>query len=124
MKTQPHTQPKPTNPPAGRPAVKKGASKAKAHPATKAKGDDLDRQRAENEGMGQQAGAGQQGETAGALEGEGSYTASREYREGLERSIREGNSDRLAEEAAKALDGPEGPSLRAAEEAGKRALHH
>ena len=54
------------------------------------------------------------------LEGEGSYTATRRYREGLERSIRKGNMDELAKEAEEALDGPEGDDLRRAAEAAQR----
>lgn len=52
--------------------------------------------------------------------GEGNVAADRRYREGVERSVREGDTEQLAQEAAEALDGPEGDSLRAAEEAGKR----
>jgi len=53
------------------------------------------------------------------LEGEGSYSAAQRYREGLEQSVSEGATKRLAEEAAEALDSPEGASLRKAEEAAK-----
>ncbi|MFO0738935.1 MAG: hypothetical protein U0270_23775 [Labilithrix sp.] len=53
--------------------------------------------------------------------GEGNYDASRRYREGLEKSVQEGNSEQLGEEAKKALEGPEGADLRRAEEQGKRA---
>lgn len=53
------------------------------------------------------------------LEGEGSYTAARHYREGVERSVREGHADELGEKAAQALDGPEGKDLRRAERAAK-----
>ena len=53
------------------------------------------------------------------LEGEGSYTAARRYREGLERSVQDGNADDLAQDAADALDGPEGADLRHAEQRGK-----
>jgi hypothetical protein len=53
--------------------------------------------------------------------GEGNYDASRRYREGLERSIRKGDADELAEEAKRALEGEEGRELRKAEEKGKRA---
>ncbi len=55
------------------------------------------------------------------VEGEGSYDASRRYREGLEASIREGKTEELAKEAEKALEGPEGKTLRAAEEKAKHA---
>jgi hypothetical protein len=56
----------------------------------------------------------------GHIEGEGSHTADRRYRAGVDRSVRQGDTDKLAKEAADALDGPEGPELREAEEAGKR----
>jgi len=85
--------------------------------------------RAENEGMTAPAPA--SSPTAAApradpaeLEGEGSYTAARRYREGVERSVKEGSTDHLAEEAAQAIDGPEGEELRRAEEAAKRHVTH
>lgn len=55
-----------------------------------------------------------------ALEGEGSYTASRNYREQVERSVHNGGLEDAAEAAAKALDGPEGEELRRAEQAAKQ----
>jgi len=63
----------------------------------------------------------QQGQNQGDQGGEGNYDASRRYREGLEGSIKKGNSEELAEEAKKALDGKEGDDLRRAEELGKKA---
>jgi hypothetical protein len=56
-----------------------------------------------------------------AIEGEGSYTASRNYRKGVEKSVREQDSQALAEEAKKALEGDEGDELRAAEQEAKAA---
>ena len=53
------------------------------------------------------------------MEGEGSRSADRRYRERLKAFIREGRVAPAAREAAEAVDGPEGPSLRAAEEEGK-----
>ena len=53
------------------------------------------------------------------LEGEGSYTATRRYDEGVERSVAEGKTEELASKAAAALDGPEGDELRKAEQAAK-----
>ncbi|MBS2018199.1 MAG: hypothetical protein JST00_35335 [Deltaproteobacteria bacterium] len=53
--------------------------------------------------------------------GEGNYDASRRYREGLEKSVQEGNAGELGEKAKKALEGPEGDALRRAEEKGKNA---
>jgi hypothetical protein len=54
------------------------------------------------------------------LEGEGSYTAARRYREGVAKTVKEGGVAEAAERAAEALDGPEGEALRAAEEKAKR----
>lgn len=53
--------------------------------------------------------------------GEGNYEASRHYREGVERSLREKDIERLAEEAKEALE-TEGDELRAAEEEGRRHI--
>ena len=53
--------------------------------------------------------------------GEGNYDASRRYREGLEKSVKQGNAEELGEKAKKALEGPEGEALRRAEEKGKNA---
>jgi hypothetical protein len=55
------------------------------------------------------------------LQGEGNYDASRHYREGLEKSVREGRAEELGEEAKEALEGPEGDALKKADEQGKRA---
>ena len=55
----------------------------------------------------------------GALEGEGSYSATRAYDEALAKSVKAGHSDELAEKARQALEGPEGDSLREAERVGK-----
>ncbi len=55
------------------------------------------------------------------LQGEGNYDASRHYREGLEKSVKEGRSEELGEKAKKALEGSEGEDLRKAEEKGKKA---
>jgi len=54
------------------------------------------------------------------IEGEGSYTATHHYDEGVERSIAAGKTDELASKAAAALDGPEGDKLRKAEQAAKQ----
>jgi len=55
------------------------------------------------------------------LQGEGNYDASRRYRQGLEKSVREGKSEQLGKEAEEALEGPEGDALREADEKGKRS---
>ena len=57
--------------------------------------------------------------TTNKVEGEGSYTASRRYREGLEKSVAAGKSGELARKAQKAYDGKEGDELRKAEAKGK-----
>lgn len=81
-------------------------------------------ERAEGEGMPAPAprrdAAKKTAPAAPALEGEGNYTAARRYDEGVQRSVAQGDGDKLAEEAAEALDGPEGNELRKAEQAAKR----
>jgi hypothetical protein len=54
-----------------------------------------------------------------AVEGEGSYAATRAYNAGLAKSGKEGHSRELGEKASKALDAPEGDSLREADRIGK-----
>ena len=54
------------------------------------------------------------------VEGEGSYAATRRYNEGVKRSVAEGKSKELAEKAAAALSGPEGPELKRAERIAKK----
>ncbi|AUX38102.1 MULTISPECIES: hypothetical protein [Sorangium] len=54
------------------------------------------------------------------IEGEGNHTADRRYREGVQRSVEGGKIEQHAEEAAEALDGPEGDALREAQEATRR----
>jgi hypothetical protein len=54
------------------------------------------------------------------LEGEGSYSASRAYNRNLGRALADKRGiERGAEAARKALDGSEGPALRAAEKRAK-----
>src|SRR5438128_394465 len=52
--------------------------------------------------------------------GEGNPDAARRYDQGVEKTIREGKVDELAEKAKKALESPEGDELRRAEERGKK----
>jgi hypothetical protein len=54
------------------------------------------------------------------IEGEGNHTADRRYREGVRKSVKDGKIEQHAEEAAEALDGPEGDALREAQEATRR----
>lgn len=58
------------------------------------------------------------------VEGEGSYTATRRYDEGVARSVAAGKTDELGKKAAAALDGPEGDELRKAEKAAKQGHSH
>ncbi len=58
---------------------------------------------------------------SGKLEGEGSYTATRNYDRAQEAFVARNRAriGKLAKDAEKALEGPEGKSLRAAEKAGR-----
>jgi hypothetical protein len=57
-------------------------------------------------------------------EGEGSRTAARRYDEKAQRAAKDDQQvEKLAKDAAQALDGPEGEELRKAEERGKRSDH-
>ena len=58
--------------------------------------------------------------TKGKLEGEGSYSATRQYNSHLAEYQRSANVPEAARKAAKALDGKEGAELRKAEGRGKR----
>jgi hypothetical protein len=54
------------------------------------------------------------------VEGEGSYTASRRYNEGVKKHVETEDTEGLAEAAREALEGEEGDELRDAEQRGKR----
>jgi hypothetical protein len=56
-------------------------------------------------------------------EGEGNRTAARAYNKGVQDFEKTGQVDAKAREAAKAVDGPEGKSLRDAEAVGKSHSH-
>lgn len=58
------------------------------------------------------------------VEGEGSYTATHRYDDGVARTVAAGKTEQLGNAAAKALDGPEGDELRAAEKAAKQGHSH
>lgn len=66
----------------------------------------------------------QSGEQPGAqqpgVEGEGSYTATRRYNEGVQEHLANHDVEAEAEEAREALEGEERAELEAAEEQGKR----
>jgi hypothetical protein len=53
------------------------------------------------------------------LEGEGSYTAARNYDKNLRSFVAKGNVEKLADDARSALQGSEGAELRQAERVGK-----
>jgi hypothetical protein len=59
-----------------------------------------------------------------ANEGEGSRTAARHYNAGVRQTVRSGHIDEKGRQAARALEGPEGPELRKAEEEAKHHLNH
>ncbi|MGE0872301.1 MAG: hypothetical protein AB7P03_27325 [Kofleriaceae bacterium] len=52
-------------------------------------------------------------------QGEGDRVAARRYDDQLRQFVAEGRVERAARDAAKAVDGPEAPGLRAAEQRGK-----
>ena len=54
------------------------------------------------------------------VEGEGSYSASRRYDADARDFIRSGKVDEAAQDAKRAIDGPDGPALSEAEKLGKR----
>jgi hypothetical protein len=59
-------------------------------------------------------------ESRGRVEGEGSYTATRAYNKNLARALSDKKSiEQGAARARKAVEGPEGPSLRDAEKRAK-----
>lgn len=55
-----------------------------------------------------------------AIEGEGSYKATRNYDAGVAKSVAAGKTEELAKKAKKALEGKEGAELEAAERKGKQ----
>jgi hypothetical protein len=63
------------------------------------------------------------GSADAANEGEGSRTAAKAYNRDTTAFAKSGRVKAKAREAAVAIDGPEGPALRAAEETGRRHSH-
>jgi Fe-Mn family superoxide dismutase len=61
--------------------------------------------------------------TNSKIEGEGSYTAARDYNKGVAKSVAAGKSEEQAKDAKKALDGKEGAELKRAEAEGKSHSH-
>ena len=60
------------------------------------------------------------------IEGEGSYTATHNYDEKLEKFVHDKKAEipKMAEDAEKAIEGPEGDALRRAEETGRSRAKH
>lgn len=56
-------------------------------------------------------------------EGEGNQTAAKQYNDAQKKFAESGKVEPAAEDAAKAVDGPEGSELRKAEEIGKKHAH-
>ena len=61
--------------------------------------------------------------TNSKIEGEGSYSAARDYNKGVAKSVAAGKSEEQAKDAKKALDGKEGAELKRAEAEGKSHSH-
>jgi hypothetical protein len=83
-------------------------------------------ERAENEGMkappdsnADELADTQRGANA-KVEGEGSYEGTRRYDDGATRAAARGDTEKLGEEARKALEGPGGDALRRAEKAARQ----
>ena len=57
---------------------------------------------------------------SGAMEGEGSREGTQRYDSGVEKFMSKGRTEKLADEANRALNGKEGQALREAEDAAKR----
>jgi hypothetical protein len=53
-------------------------------------------------------------------EGEGSYSATRRYDADVRDFVKSGKVDEAAQDAKRAIDGPDGPALSEAEKRGKR----
>jgi hypothetical protein len=61
--------------------------------------------------------------SAGPNEGEGSQTGARQYNEATREFVASGKVKKAAADAAQAVGGPEGQSLKNAEDEGKRHSH-
>ena len=61
-----------------------------------------------------------------AVQGEGDYKSARVYKRDIESFIQKKNADipKMAEDAEKAVEGPEGAELKKAEERGKSKARH
>ena len=54
------------------------------------------------------------------IEGEGSYSGTKDYNDRTEKFIKDGKVDKAAKDAVKAMDSPEAAQLKQAEETGKK----
>lgn len=110
QQTQGHAKPmkkknhSPPNVPAKAPAVQGAPARGPAS---------MPQERAENEGM---------KAPTPKIEGEGSYEATHRYDDAVAQSVAKGDTTRLAKEAARALDRPEGAALRQAEADAKKGV--
>lgn len=81
--------------------------------------------RAKNAPDSKEAGYAKSAQASGAndagVEGEGSYSAARAYRQGIEKTMKSGKIEEKAQEAKRALEGAEGDELREAERRGQSA---
>ena len=55
----------------------------------------------------------------GRVEGEGSYSGTKDYNDRTEKFIKDGKVDKAAKDAVKSMDSPEAAQLKQAEEKGK-----
>jgi len=60
----------------------------------------------------------------GKNQGEGNREADRNYREGVQQHVRDGDSKEAAERAKRALEGKESDSLKEAERKGREKARH
>ena len=76
--------------------------------------------KAKKNGSNQKSSTPEKSGASGRVEGEGSYSATRAYNQHIGKALSDKKSiERGAEKARKALEGPEGPSLRDAEKRAK-----
>lgn len=54
------------------------------------------------------------------IEGEGSYSGTKDYNDRTEKFIKDGKVDKAAKDAVKAMDSPEAAQLKQAEDKGKK----
>jgi hypothetical protein len=74
-------------------------------------------------GFGKKAGTSGEAQRSGPNEGEGSQTGARQYNEATREFVANGKVKKAADDAAKAVSGPEAEALKRAEAEGKRHSH-